>query len=161
MTDMLVKLYALPPLQPTLQAQSERDITIRRALTPEKHLITRWLSEHFSDYWASEGEAALMRQPVSCYLATQAGGIIGFACYDTTKRGFFGPTGVLEVARGQGTGTALLLAVLHDMWAQGYGYAIIGGVGPVEFYERAVAATVIPDSTPGVYAGLLRDKSKA
>jgi hypothetical protein len=39
---------------------------------------------------------------------------------------------------------------------QGYGYAAIGGVGPIEFYEKAVGATVIPDSTPGVYSGLLQ-----
>ena len=38
----------------------------------------------------------------------------------------------------------------------GYGYAIIGDVGPSAFYERTVGATLIPDSEPGVYAGLLK-----
>jgi hypothetical protein len=41
----------------------------------------------------------------------------------------------------------------------GYGYAIIGGVGPVAFYQQAVGAQVIEDSTPGVYAGLLRSRT--
>ncbi len=153
MTDMLVKLYALPPFVDT---QSEHGITIRRALAPEKHMILPWVRQHFSAYWESECDAAINRQPVTCFIATQEGQLIGFGCYDTTRRGFFGPTGVSETARGKGTGKALLLACLHDMWAQGYGYAVIGGVGPEEFYAKAVGATVIPDSTPGVYAGLLR-----
>ena len=38
----------------------------------------------------------------------------------------------------------------------GYGYAIIGDVGPSAFYEKSVGATVIPDSEPGVYRGMLR-----
>lgn len=36
-----------------------------------------------------------------------------------------------------------------------YGYAIIGWVGPAEFYAKAVGAVEIPDSTPGVYRGML------
>ena len=45
-----------------------------------------------------------------------------------------------------------------DMRTLGYGYAIIGAVGPSRFYERTVGATPIPDSEPGVYAGLLKPK---
>ncbi len=37
----------------------------------------------------------------------------------------------------------------------GYGYAIIGDPGPVEFYTRRLDAIEIPNSKPGVYAGLL------
>lgn len=160
MTDMLVKLYELPPLAPEITRQTAQNITIRRALTPEKHMITAWIHEHFSVYWVSECEAAMSRQPVSCFIAVEDSTLIGFACYDATKRGFFGPTGVSEATRGRGTGKALLLACLHDMWAQDYGYAIIGGVGPIEFYEKAVGATVIPNSTPSVYDGLLRQNNK-
>jgi hypothetical protein len=43
------------------------------------------------------------------------------------------------------------------MRAQGYGYAIIGAAGPVDFYAKAVNAVAIPDSWPGVYKGMLRD----
>lgn len=154
MTDMLVKLYALPP---NVDTQSEQGITIRRAIAPEKHLVLGWIATHFSEYWVSECDVAFSRQPVSCFVAVADKALIGFACYDTTRRGFFGPTGVEQAARGRGTGRALLLACLHDMWQQGYGYAIIGGVGPVAFYEKTVGASVIPDSTPGVYAGMLRE----
>lgn len=156
MTDMLVRLYALPPLEPVLKQQTEQGIIIRRGLGPEKHLVTDWAGRYFSDYWRSECDVAFNHTPVSCFLATENGALLGFGCYDTTRRGFFGPTGVLESERGRGIGKALLLVCLHDMLAQGYGYAIIGGVGPIEFYQRTAGATVIEDSTPGIYADLLR-----
>ncbi len=63
---------------------------------------------------------------------------------------------MLEEERGRGVGRALLLACLWGLREMGYVYGIIGGVGPAEFYERAVGATLIPDSTPGVYADPLR-----
>ena len=152
MTDMLVKLYDLPELRPL----PDQEITIRRALTPEKHLISKWVSGNFSAHWASECEVALASHPVSCFIAIRDAAIIGFACYDVTALGFFGPTGVLETIRGRGVGRQLLLRCLYDMAAQGYGYAIIGGAGPTEFYARAVNAFEIPDSTPGLYRGMLR-----
>ena len=37
----------------------------------------------------------------------------------------------------------------------GYGYAIIGDVGPSAFYEKTVGAMPIPNSAPGIYAGML------
>lgn len=156
MTDMLVKLYELPPVAPLIESLAAGGITVRRAIAPEKHLVMAWVREHFSEYWVSETDVSFMRQPVSCFLAVEKGAMIGFAAYDVTARGFFGPTGVSEAARGRGVGKALLLAALHDMYAQGYGYGIIGGVGPIEFYAGAAGATVIPDSTPGMYAGMLR-----
>jgi hypothetical protein len=52
-------------------------------------------------------------------------------------------------------GRALLLAALHAQRAQGYAYSIIGGVGPAEFYAKAVGAVLIEGSDPGVYAGIL------
>lgn len=152
MTDMLVKLYALPPQTTDAVAP----IIIRRALAPEKYIITGWVNKHFNAHWASEVDVSFANTPVSCFVATEADKLLGFACYDATCKAFFGPTGVAVTARGRGAGKALLLACLHDMYAQGYAYGIIGGVGPVEFYQRTVSATVIEDSTPGIYAGFLR-----
>jgi len=156
MTDMLVKLYALPPLGAALERQASQGITIRRAIAPEKHHVLAWVRQHFSEFWVSETDSAFANRPVSCWLAVEGPSLIGFGCYDATAKGFFGPTGVSEAARGRGTGAALLIACLHDMRAQGYGYGIIGGVGPIEFYARTVGATVIDDSTPGIYGGMLR-----
>lgn len=156
MPDMLVKLYELPDLPPVLEKQRTAGIDIRRALAPEKHLVVRWAREHFDEKWASECDVAFSNRPVSCWIAVEAERMIGFACYDTTLKDFFGPTGVSEAARGKGIGAALLLACLHDMRAQGYGYAIIGGAGPTEFYTRIVGAIPIEGSWPGVYRGQLR-----
>jgi GNAT superfamily N-acetyltransferase len=78
-----------------------------------------------------------------------------FSCYDTTLRGFFGPTGVAEDARGLGLGKALLMKSLEALRETGYAYAIIGGVGPKEFYAKACGAIEIPGSDPGVYTDLL------
>ena len=155
MPDMLVKLYNLPPLDPILAQQKAAGIDIRRALTGEKHLLVDWVQQTFSKNWASECELAFARQPVSCFIAVRQKKIIGFACHDAAYNNFFGPTGVAESYRNLGIGKALLLACLHAMAAQGYGYAIIGWVGPAEFYARSVGAVEIPDSEPGVYRGML------
>jgi hypothetical protein len=45
------------------------------------------------------------------------------------------------------------------MKLKGYGYAIIGDVGPAEFYRKTVGAVEIPDSTPGIYKGMVRPGS--
>jgi hypothetical protein len=49
-----------------------------------------------------------------------------------------------------------LLASLHGLRELGYVYAIIGGVGPIEFYQKTVGAIIIPDSSPGIYSDLLK-----
>jgi len=156
MTDMLVKLYNLPPLEPELAEQQTHGISLRRAISPEKHHVIKWVRETFDADWASEVDVAFGHMPVSCWLAIQADKLVGFTCYDTSAKGFFGPIGVGDAARGRNTGRALLIACLHAMRFEGYGYAIIGGVGPIEFYQKVVGATIIEDSTPSVYAGMLR-----
>jgi GNAT superfamily N-acetyltransferase len=157
MPDMLVKLYALPPLQPVLDRQAQNGIDVRRGIAPEKNLALRWVRDNFREHWVGECDIAYTRSPVSCFLAVQGQTVLGFACYDTTRKGFFGPIGVSEDARGKDVGTALLLACLHDMWNQGYGYAVIGAAGPVDFYTKTVGAIAIEGSEPGVYKGMLRE----
>ena len=41
------------------------------------------------------------------------------------------------------------------MLEMGYAYAVIGGVGPAQFYEKVCGAFVIPGSEVGVYRPLL------
>jgi GNAT superfamily N-acetyltransferase len=157
MPDMLVKLYQLPPLEPVIEAQRAAEITIRRGIPPEKHVVLAWIDRNFRPAWVSECDVAFAHKPPGCFLAIENEAPIGFACYDTTRKGFFGPVGVLESARGRDTGRALLLACLHDMYAQGYGYAIIGAAGPVDYYRKVAGAIPIEDSSPGVYDGMLRE----
>lgn len=155
MTDLLVKLYTLPPLQPEIDRLADSGIPVRRALAPEKHRVLDWIGASFGANWHSEAEVTFARQPITCWIAVDGRQVIGFGCHEATLRNFFGPTGVDPAYRGRGIGAALLLACLHDQKALGYGYAIIGGAGPVSFYEKIVGAIPIPDSYPGVYAGLM------
>ncbi len=158
MPDMLVKLYTLPNLEPVIAQQRAAGIEIRRALPPEKHVVVEWVRRTFGDIWASETDVSFARQPVGCFIAVEGQQMLGFACYEATCRDYFGPTGVSEAARGRGIGAALLLAALHALRAEGYAYAIIGAVGPAEFYSKVVGATLIADSTPGILGGMLRAK---
>ena len=96
------------------------------------------------------------RQPVSVFVATIQRELVGFAAYECTRRGFFGPTGVIPAAQGKGIGKALVLASLWALREMGYVYAIIGAAGPVRFYQKAVGAIIIPDSEPGIYTDSLK-----
>ncbi|MEO6013326.1 MAG: GNAT family N-acetyltransferase [Devosia sp.] len=151
MADLLVRLYDLPAV-PEAKAEG---VAIRRALPPERQVILDWIGAHFSPLWVSEAALGLSQQPPTVYVAIKDGALLGFACYDTTAKGFFGPTGVDEAARGQGIGEALLFATLNAMRAAGYAYAVIGDPGPVAFYKKRLDALEIPGSEPGIYAGML------
>lgn len=155
MIDMLVRLYDLPDSAPLYAEAAARGVTLRRARAFEKHTVADFVKANFSPKWVSEVEVAMTRQPVACFIATRNKEIIGFACHDTTLRGFFGPTGVSEAARGIGAGKALLFKSLEALRELGHAYAIIGGVGPKEFYAKACGAIEIPGSDPGTYTDLL------
>jgi GNAT superfamily N-acetyltransferase len=155
MIDMLVRLYDLPNSAALYEKIESHGITLRRARAFEKHTVANFARQNFSEKWASEVEVAITRQPVSCWIATRDKEIIGFSCYETTQRGFFGPTGVIESARGIGLGKVLLFKALESLRDMGYAYGIIGGVGPREFYEKNCGAIEIPGSDPGVYSDIL------
>ena len=155
MADMLVKLYDLVEKDTGSEELLKQGIVLRRVLAPEKRIVTEWVLTHFGGHWSSECDVAISRKPVSCFIAVRDKEILGFACYDATYKDFFGPTGVLEKHRGLGIGKSLLLVCMKAMYDEGYAYAIIGGVGPVEFYAKSVGAVLIEGSTPGIFAGLL------
>lgn len=155
MSDLLVKLYGLPNTELNLKGSASVEIHLRRAMAYEKHQVVNWVRKHFSMGWTSECDVAFGNHPISCHIATESGAILGFACYDSTSRGMFGPIGVIESARGQGIGRGLLLSSLHAMAAVGYAYAVIGGASSMEFYQRVVNVIEIPDSTPGIYVDRL------
>ena len=153
MADLLVNLLKLPAFDDI----AEQRFLVRRAqpweLTPVRHFV----ETNFSRSWADEISVGFARQPVSVFVAIIEGELVGFAAYECTRRGFFGPTGVIPAARSQGIGKALLLASLSALREMGYVYAIIGAAGPVDFYQKTVGAIAIPDSEPGIYTDLLKD----
>jgi GNAT superfamily N-acetyltransferase len=156
MPDMLVTLYALPPVEPLVDLLRGRGIVVRRARPFETTPVRQFVERHFAVSWADEITVGFANKPTSVFIAHREDQILGFGAYECTRRAFFGPMGVLESERGHGLGKVLLLACLHGLAEMGYAYGIIGGAGPTEFYERAAGATPIPGSTPGVYGDLLK-----
>ncbi len=157
MQDMLVRLYALPEGESLRAALREQGVLVRSCRPYERHILADWVGKHFSPKWVSECKVAMGHQPVGCVIATRDRAILGFACWDATARGFIGPMGVDAGARGFGLGRALLVTALEQMRDFGYAYAVIGGVGPADFYASCVGATPIEDSSPGIYLDILPD----
>jgi GNAT superfamily N-acetyltransferase len=175
--DLLVRLYALPPLAPRLDAVAPAGVTVRRALVSERHVVVAFAEKHGSLGWASECEVAFARRPVGCFVAVEAaapagaapgvvapgGGypsapetLVGFACIEATAPGFFGPQVVRDDRRGRGIGAALLLSALHALAAEGHAYAIVGWASELEFYRKVAGAVPIAGSEPGIYRAPLR-----
>ena len=154
MPDLLVNLLKLPTPQPPML--SAHDIVVRRAQPFEITPVRQFIETNFSVAWADEICVGFANKPVTVYIATREGRVVGFAGYECTRKAFFGPTGVDESERGCGIGHALLMASLWGLRELGYVYGIIGHAGPIDFYRKAVGAIVIPDSDPGVYSDLLK-----
>jgi GNAT superfamily N-acetyltransferase len=159
MPDLLVPLYRLPP-RPDIAALRTQGVVLRRANTFEMSRVLQFIQTHFTPGWADETAITFARQPVTCLLVLIDREIAGFAAYETTRRGFFGPTGVDPAHRGRGLGTALLLESLWGLADMGYAYGLIGAAGPVAFYQKTVGAIVIPESEPGAYPGVYADMLK-
>jgi hypothetical protein len=166
--DLLVRLYALPPAAPRLEALAPTGVTVRRALASERHVVVEWARRHGSPGWASECEVAFARRPLGCFVAVEGTGapappaapsgyattpetLIGFSCIEATAPGFFGPQLVRDDRRGRGVGAALLLVALHALAAEGHAYAIVGWASELEFYRRVAGAVPIAGSEPGLY----------
>ena len=150
MADLLVNLLKLPAIE------ESQEFGVRRAQPFELTAVRGFVETHFHTNWADEISVGFARQPVSVYIATIQREIVGFSAYECTRRGFFGPTGVVEAAQHKGIGKALLLAALWGLREMGYVYGVIGAAGPVDFYQKTVGAIIIPDSAPGIYVDLLK-----
>lgn len=146
MVDMLVNLLEIEDYHAHVDRLKEEGIEIFRAIAPDKFRIVDWVKEHTGREAAGECDVCFANHPVSCFIAAEGNKIIGYACYNATAPDFFGPTEVLEEYQGKGIGKALLLRALHALKDEGYQYAIIGGVGPIPFYEKCVGAVVIESS---------------
>lgn len=146
MADLLVKLYELE-LAPT----ELPGVTVRRPLPHEMGVVRRWIVRTFGEGWGDEFVCSFKSFPVTSFIALRSDAVVGFATFDATSRGYFGPTGVLESERGKGIGKELLIRSMIGLQELGYAYAIIGGAGPAEFYEKMLGAIPIPGSDPGIY----------
>ena len=153
MPDLLVNLLKLP----VFEGPEATEFLVQRPQPFELSIVRSFVAANFSAKWADEISIGFARQPVSVFVATIDRELVGFAGYECTRRGFFGPMGVLDRAQAKGVGRALLLASLSALREMGYVYAIIGAAGPVGFYQQTAGAIVIPDSEPGIYTDLLKN----
>ncbi len=157
MQDMLVRLLDLPDISEEEKILFEKEgIIFKRPITPEKSIVIDWTSKHFSKNWADETEVAFASPPVNCFIAQRNQEILGFACFESTAKNYFGPTGVLPNEREKGIGKILLIKALLALKEMGYTYAIIGGVGPASYYEEVVDARIIEKSEKSIYQNLLK-----
>lgn len=120
---------------------------IRRVNLKDQYNLIQFVEMNFSKEWSQTIRDAFLFSEPSIYIAFDSNeNIIGFAAFDVyrNKKCYFGPMGVSKTNRIKGIGFALLHHCLKDMSEIGYEYAIIGGAGPIEFYEKTCNAVVIP-----------------
>jgi len=152
MPDLLVNLLSLPAFEHNTHA----DVVLRRAQPFELTPIRQFIQQNFSTSWADEVSVGFANKPVTVFIATIDGQLVGFAAYECTRRAFFGPMGVLDQVKGRGIRRSLVLACMKGLREMGYVYGIIGAAGPIEFYQKTVGAVVIENSDPGIYRDFLK-----
>ncbi len=139
--DMIVSLknYSFPYM-----ADGEADI--RKAEKNDIAPLKSFVKNNFGHGWLDSIETGFRQEKIPIYIACKNDTIVGFACFDVvrSKKGVFGPMGTSKTERTKGIGTQLLHHCLHEMKETGYEYAIISEAGPLEFYEIACGAVVIP-----------------
>ena len=152
--DLLVKLYDLPDYSSVFARIKAGGYELRRAHPSDRQTIMTEVQAHFPG-WENECAAAFSKETPSIFIAVKDHKLVGFACYNATAKGFFGPVGVWEEHRGYAIGIGLLAKCMYALEAEGYGYAIIGWTELADYYAKACNAIVIPDSFPGVYGRMI------
>lgn len=150
--DMIAGLTNLP------EYEIPKGVKIKRAFPGNKEEVLSFVRENFSESWVGEAEYAMLQSPGKCFIAAENGKILGFACFDASAKGFFGPIGILASQRKRKLGAVLLFRTLEAMREYGYAYAIIGWVGDAEhFYRKTVDAEYIKNGNPenSVYSNML------
>ncbi|MCM3439259.1 GNAT family N-acetyltransferase [Metabacillus halosaccharovorans] len=139
--DMVVSLkdYSFPTFP-------KSGITFRKAKQKDASSLKTFVEKEFGNGWLDSIENGFLQEDIPIFIALDGQGIIGFACFDVvrSKKGLFGPMGTSYSNRIQGIGYTLLHYCLGEMKEIGYEYAVIGEAGPLEFYEKACNALVIP-----------------
>lgn len=123
--DLIINLYQEKLENLTIKPKDGK-IQIKRILTPNADQLVSFVKENFNATWASEVKSGLYKSDPTCFIATLDAKIIGFACFDATARGYFGPTGINSSYRGLNIGQALYIETLKLMKSYGYGYAVVG-----------------------------------
>lgn len=151
MPDIICPLFDLADYRPLLDRLTSEGICIRPARPWERADVTSFIHKHFGQGWVDEASLGLNRSPATLLVAVEGKRIVGFAAYEVTAPGFFGPTGVDEKYRGRGIGKALLYESLAGLRGLGYIYGFIGAPGPIDFYLKAIKGKLLPDDWTTIY----------
>lgn len=141
--NLIVDLSSIEDPWPLLDSLEDQGIDTIIPVHDCIQIGASWITKTFSGGWAKQFLKSASYDPPRCRLAMKGDRIIGFAGWDGTAPGLFGPEGVDEAFRGQGIGKALLVSCLSDMARFGYKYAIIWRAGPTDFYARTVGAVPV------------------
>ena len=118
-------------------------VTVRRACPEDRDRTLAAIEGMFSKAWWFETSLAFRAPQPTVHVAERDGVVVGFADYDATNFGLFGPTGVHESLRGRKVGAVLLRRCLRDMQALSYPYALIPtNLERLNFYYRECGASV-------------------
>lgn len=119
-------------------------IDVRRLERGDEAAFAAYLAASWGAGWQYQGLQALRcgREPIPGHLALAGDAVIGFAVYDVTRPGWFGPIGTAAERRGRSVGTALLHACLFDWQRQGRQRGEIAGIGPLYVYVTACDAAI-------------------
>ena len=152
MSDLLVPLYGLPPVD------DQEGLWVGKPLSHQSPGVLSFIEGNFIGVRIKTAEEAFGSVPPTIFTAVDipSGRLAGFCSWDCTAKGFLGPIGVHSDFRGRNVGKAVVLSALHSMREAGYGYAVIGDAGPVEFFKKICDARVIEGSNPGIYGNPLR-----
>lgn len=123
------------------------DMAIRRAKPTESEAVINFVKQEFGERWVQHTRYAFTQDPVALFIGVD-NDVRGFACYNVVrkKQGTIGPMGIAKSCRQSGIGRVLLQQCLAELEHLNYDYAVINNAGPIEFYERACGAVVIPKS---------------
>ncbi|MHB1356062.1 MAG: GNAT family N-acetyltransferase [Anaerolineae bacterium] len=117
-------------------------IVVRRATVADITATAAFTLQTFSRGWQTEVEETrrFLLPPLNIAIFREQ--VVGFAAYDVTGYGRFGPTGTRPDMRQRGIGGVLLKMCLKQMVDRGDTKAEIAWAGPIAFYAKEAGARI-------------------
>jgi mycothiol synthase len=142
-SNMVVELAGRDFCPGELEARlAGQGIAIRPLVAADRAELDTYLSARWSAGWRHEALEALDVDPPTGFLAQRDGQIVGFAVYDVSRPGWFGPTGTDEELRGRGIGAALLRRCLAAWQTAGRERGEICWTRVWSFYAKVADARI-------------------
>lgn len=138
----LTRPLPVPPEAVRGQELSRAGVVVRELSRRDEAPLRAWLERTWGPNWTYEGLLALRRRVPTGVVAEQNGRIVGFAVFDSTRPGWFGPMGVEPGLQGGGVGVELCVRAFEAMARKGYTEAQIAWAGPRCFYARKLGAVI-------------------